>query len=103
MQQHLKTAIELYKRAAQAGNKQAKSLLTSHSKGKHTRSVGKLGICISHCIFGFVTDDSVWDLLLMSQDSSDNIYENEQLISLLSPLPQKMQSCAPYVQLHVSL
>ncbi|KAK2904130.1 death ligand signal enhancer [Channa argus] len=32
VQQNLTTAIELYKRAAQAGNRQAKSLLTPHSK-----------------------------------------------------------------------
>lgn len=36
VQQNLKTAIELYKQAAQAGNRQAKSLLTPHSKGKPT-------------------------------------------------------------------
>lgn len=54
VQQNLRTAIEYYKRAARAGNKQAKSLLTppndTDSKGKHTRSVGKIHICISHCI-----------------------------------------------------
>lgn len=31
VQQNLKTAVEFYKRAAQAGNKQAKSLLTPHN------------------------------------------------------------------------
>uniref|UniRef100_A0A3Q1HWX6 Death ligand signal enhancer n=1 Tax=Anabas testudineus TaxID=64144 RepID=A0A3Q1HWX6_ANATE len=34
VQQNLKTAIELYKQAAQAGNRQAKSLLTPHSKAE---------------------------------------------------------------------
>lgn len=40
VQQNLRTAIEYYKRAARAGNKRAKSLLTppndTDSKGKHT-------------------------------------------------------------------
>ncbi|KAM4732634.1 death ligand signal enhancer [Anableps anableps] len=43
VQQNLKTAVEFYKRAAQAGNKQAKSLLmppdNSYSKNKAMRSI----------------------------------------------------------------
>lgn len=35
MQKNLRTAIELYKQAAEAGNELAKSLLTPHSKDKH--------------------------------------------------------------------
>ncbi len=54
VQQNLRRAIEYYKQAARAGNKQAKSLLTppndTDSKGKHTCFVGKTHICISHSV-----------------------------------------------------
>ena len=45
VQQNLRTAIEFYKRAAQAGNKQAKILLMPPNetarKGKHTHAMSQ--------------------------------------------------------------
>ena len=52
VQPDLGAAIEFYKRAAQAGNKQAEALLTPPKdrdiRCKHTFPVGKKSICISH-------------------------------------------------------
>lgn len=96
VQQNLRTAIEYYKRAARAGNKQAKSILTppngTDSKGKHT-FVWVIGIC------AFVSNGTALNELLMSQDNSDN------MLSLLpaSPLQQKTLCCAPSVLLRLSL
>ncbi len=74
MQQNLRTAIEYYKQAALAGNKQAKSLLTlpngTDSKRKHT-----LVLHIRFC--AFVSDGTACVMPLMSQDSSDIIREND--------------------------
>lgn len=78
VQKNLRTAIEFYKQATQAGNKQAEMLLMPPMKTdgtcKHTLSW--------HCM---------WFYLKMSQDSSSNIHDNEQQ---LSPSPPPAQDAA---------
>ena len=78
--QNLGTAIDYYKQAARAGNKQAKSLLTppqgTNGKDKHT----------------FETS-----LHVMSFERVDTT------VMRPSPPQQEMQCCAPSVQLPVSL
>lgn len=68
MKQHLGKAFEYYKRAAQAGNQQAKSLLTPqsdlHCRGK-AMSVGRRSV--------FWSSSDACVLLLQSQDKSDHV------------------------------
>lgn len=75
VQQNLRTAIEYYKRAAQAGNKQAKSLLTPPSgKDIGGKDTCCLSISISHSILGiFSAVGAAFDMLLMRHDSADII------------------------------
>lgn len=78
VKQNIRTAIEFYERAAQAGNTQAKRLLmppnATEGKGKNTCSAGEIHICVSHCLFV--------SFLNTTHDKGCNVCVNEQLIFL---------------------